>query len=330
MTKELSTSQPGERVWTYLVLAFALSWALWIPVILWKDNPVFLNLSGGPALAAMWLAASAHRPQRNPARTLAFALFVPLCWIVVTLDIGANAGPGGHLQFNPWLLVPSAISAWIISGAFSRDSGVRSLMRTLVAPRHWRWCAVSLLALPAFMLLTVFLGGALGLAVISPVPGVTGWPLAGLIAVRFLHYLLFTSVCEEPGWRGFLLPRLQARFSPLVATILVWLPWAVWHLPLDLTRPGGGWSLSVILQQRGATLLIVSILLTWLYNRSQGDLLSPVLFHGAMGSIPFVLPAAPALRPLIFVRDIAVVLAERMWRRGAPPVTRETGLSANA
>jgi CAAX protease family protein len=122
-------------------------------------------------------------------------------------------------------------------------------------------------------------------------------------------------VFEEPGWRGFLLPRLQARFSPLIATVLVWLPWAIWHLPLDLTRPGGAWSLSMILQQRGVALLIVSILITWLYNRSRGALLSPVLFHGAMGSFPFVLPAAPALRPLIFVWAIVVVITEKMWRR---------------
>jgi uncharacterized protein len=328
MTERTSASGVETRVGTYLVLAFALSWTLWIPVILWKDNPVFLNLGGGPALAAMWLVASGHRPGKNHTRLLAFALLVPLCWIVAILDVGASAGPAVPLHFNPWLLLPSAISAWIISGAFSRDSGVRSLMRTLVAPPDWRWCVVSVLALPVFMMITVVVGRALGLAVISPVPGVRGWPLAGLIGVRFFHYLFFTSVFEEPGWRGFLLPRFQARFSPLAATILVWLPWAVWHLPLDLTRPGGAWSLSMILQQRGATLLIVSILITWLYNRSRGALLSPVLFHGAMGSFPFVLPAAPALRPLIFVWAIIVVVAEKMWRRGSFPRAQEGLLGA--
>jgi membrane protease YdiL (CAAX protease family) len=323
MTEKRSTSGTETRVGAYLALAFALSWALWIPVMLWKDNPVFLNLSGGPALAAMWLAASRHRPRKNHARLLAFALIVPFCWIVVILDVGANAGPAVPLRFNPYLLLPSAISAWIVSGAFSHDSGVRSLMRTLVAPPNWRWCAIAVLALPAFMLITVVVGRASGLAVISPVPGVTGRPLASLLGVRFFHYLFFTAVFEEPGWRGFLLPRLQARFSPLVATVLVWLPWAVWHLPLDLTRPGGGWGLSMILQQRGLTLLIISILITWLYNRSRGALLSPVLFHGAMGSFPFVLSAAPALRPLIFVWAIIVVVADRMWHRRSSQLAQE-------
>src|SRR5580698_5096490 len=212
---EMNASGKKAGIGTFLLLAFGLSWVLWIPVMLWKDNPVFLNLSGGPALAAMWLAGSTHRPRRNRARLLAFGLLVPVCWIVVILDIGANAGPAIPLRLNLWLLVPSAISAWIVSGAFSSDSGVRQLMRTLVAPRDWRWCVIAALALPAFMMVTVVAARALGLVVIRPVTGVAGLPLTGLIIARFLHYLLFTAVFEEPGWRGFLLPRLPARFAPL-------------------------------------------------------------------------------------------------------------------
>jgi membrane protease YdiL (CAAX protease family) len=314
MAETPESPRPQTGIWVYLALAFALSWTLWIPVILWKENPVFLNLSGGPALAAMWLSASKHTPRANPARLFAFAVLVPLCWLVVVLDVGASAEPATPLRFNPGLLLPSAISAWIISGAFSRDSGIRTLLRTLVAPPDWRWCFIALLSLPAFLMITVVLGYALGLPVINPVPGVPIGALTALIAVRFFHYLLFTAVFEEPGWRGFLLPRLQRRFSPLMATILVWLPWAVWHLPLDFSRPGG-WSLAAILQLRGPTLLVVSILITGLYNRSRGALLSPVLFHAGMGSFPFLLPAAPSLRPLIFVWAIAVVVSDRMWRR---------------
>lgn len=125
---------------------------------------------------------------QNTALLLAFGLLVPFCWIVVILDVGANAGRATPLQFNPWLLLPSAISAWIVSGGFSSDAGKRSLMQTLVVPRDWRWCVISGVALPAFMMITVVVGQALGLAVISPVPGVTGWSLVALTAVRFLHY----------------------------------------------------------------------------------------------------------------------------------------------
>ena len=51
---------------------------------------------------------------------------------------------------------------------------------------------------------------------------------------------------EPPAWRGFLLPKLQERFSPLVASIFVWLPWAAWHAPLDFSGGiGSNWALWV-------------------------------------------------------------------------------------
>ena len=262
---------------------------------------------------AMWFAATGGFPRTERKRLLAFALLIPVCWAVVVLNVRAESFPGDPVRFDWRLLLPSFISAWIVSGAFSNNAGTRSLLRTLVVPRKPAWCAIALVSLPAFMIATVIFGYALGLPVIRPIPGISNGALMVLIPVRFLHYLLFVAVYEEPGWRGFLLPRLQSRFSLLMATVALWTAWAVWHLPLDFTRPGG-WTMSGILQQRGPTLLVVSILITWLYNRAEGALLSPVLFHAAMGTFPFVLPAAPALLPLIVVWAIVVMITDRMWR----------------
>lgn len=39
---------------------------------------------------------------------------------------------------------------------------------------------------------------------------------------------------EEPGWRGFALPRLEVRFGLVRAWLLLGLLWAGWHLPLFL------------------------------------------------------------------------------------------------
>jgi len=64
------------------------------------------------------------------------------------------------------------------------------------------------------------------------------WPRADQLAHwpgmldTFLIALLFVALGEEPGWRGFLLPRLQQRFAPLTADLVLGAIWALWHLPL--------------------------------------------------------------------------------------------------
>jgi membrane protease YdiL (CAAX protease family) len=302
-----------SRIWIWLAVVFPLSWALWIPVIIDKANPMFLDLGGGPALAAMWVVARRAGRRVNPARIVAFAAFFALAFAVISLNAPLYSNPPSPLRFDPWLLAPAAIPAWILSGAFSSDSGVRTLLRGIVTPPNWRWPVIVLLILPVFMLATALIGRLLGLPVQFPARGLTASQLASVTAIRFFHYLLFGATFEEPGWRGFLLPELLRRYSPLAASVVLWLPWAIWHLPLDVTRPG--WSVGQVVMARMVVLPIFSILLTWAYERSGRGLLSPLIFHAATGSFPYLLPFSPPLLiPLAIVFMIGAVVSSRMWR----------------
>lgn len=101
--------------------------------------------------------------------------------------------------------------------------------------------------------------------------------------LTFILYNIFTfGYGEEGGWRGYALPLLQKRFSPLTASVILTAFWAMWHLPLFFYRPGytgmdaagvAGWVLS---------LLTGSILLTWLYNGSKQSLLVCAVFHATI------------------------------------------------
>ena len=327
MTASQTRFSPS-RVWIFLALVFPISWLLWVPVMLDKTNPVFLNLSGGPALVAMWVAGSRNGRAWNLRRLLVFVAVIPLCWMIVIVNVALNSNPPAPLQFNPGLLLPSAISAWIVSGACSPDTGIRTLFRGFPSPESngadkesagWRWPAIALLIIPVLLLATAAIGRAIGLPVANPASGLTASQLAGLAATRFLHYLMFTAVFEEPGWRGFLLPRLQRtatgvgpdahkrinspprraalcavsekrRFSPLIASVLV--------------------------RQRVVVLLIFSVLITWLYNHSPHGLLSAVIFHGATGSFLYVLPySPPIIVPLAVALVACAIVSGRMWRK---------------
>jgi membrane protease YdiL (CAAX protease family) len=154
---------------------------------------------------------------------------------------------------------------------------------------------------------------ALGGTVVTPPSRGTLPRVVASGAVTFLYSLFFTGILEEPGWRGFLLPRLEQRFSPLLASVLVWAPWALWHAPLDFSGSVGHSWISY-LQIRVVFFLPITIIFTWLYNRSQGNILSTAIFHAGMNTFPFVLPYAPKMLGLILLWAVYVVVAERMWR----------------
>jgi membrane protease YdiL (CAAX protease family) len=82
---------------------------------------------------------------------------------------------------------------------------------------------------------------------------------------------------EEIGWRGFALPRLEARYKPLLGALIVGVLWALWHIPLFV------WSGSPMSKMPfwtwGVGVLGRSILLAWLYNRSGRSLAICSLFH---------------------------------------------------
>ncbi|HSL27771.1 MAG TPA: CPBP family intramembrane glutamic endopeptidase, partial [Anaerolineales bacterium] len=95
-----------------------------------------------------------------------------------------------------------------------------------------------------------------------------------LLAVVFFVF----AVPEELGWRGYALPKLLERYSPLAAGLIVGVLWGSLHLALLL--PGmmneGAPPLPTVLALVGG-----SVLFTWLYVNSDGSILLTTLFHAA-------------------------------------------------
>lgn len=74
---------------------------------------------------------------------------------------------------------------------------------------------------------------------------------------------IFLGGLEEPGWRGFALPRLQQRYTPVRATLLLGVVWGLWHLPVQ--------PLAIVVT------VPLAFFYTWLFNRTHSALLCIVL-----------------------------------------------------
>ena len=125
----------------------------------------------------------------------------------------------------------------------------------------------------------------------------------------FLVVLTIGGGLEEPGWRGFALPRLQEQHTPVKATLALGVIWGVWHLPL--------YGLAFV----GPMLFV--FFYTWLYNRTGSVLLcillhadfTPALDHLAVGEGALVVDLA--ILVTLATGAVAIVVLTR-GRLGRP------------
>lgn len=134
---------------------------------------------------------------------------------------------------------------------------------------HRGWLAFTLLSPFVFLL-----GAVAVLTVTSGVPdfgNITAGRLSTWRGVMDLFFVssVLQSLGEEPGWRGYMLPRLRKVFGPLAASVVIFPVWLLWHLPFFLSRPEFG-----IAQFAGFSLGILSaslwMTLMWDATRSSG------------------------------------------------------------
>lgn len=155
-----------------------------------------------------------------------------------------------------------ALAGWIVtrrSGASVR-AWAKQIVHWRVKPRFYLYA----LGLPA--LLWAAMNGAL--VVLGKEVDLS---LVGGRLPAYLGTVVFVSILgggfEEPGWRGFALPRLQDRYkTPVRATLVLAFFWGLWHLPL--------YGLGFV----GP--MFYAFFYTYLYNKTRSVLLC-ILLHGS-------------------------------------------------
>ena len=208
------------------------------------------------------------------------------------------------------------LAAFIMTATIEGRAGVRRLLGRLVL---WRvgigWYLFALLGVPLIMVVgTMVYSGEL------PNLGALGGPsyLLSYLGTFALVVVLGGPLFEEIGWRGFALPRMERLHGALLASLILGVLWALWHLPEFLVpswaaSSGGGGLVGITLFT--LTALTFTIVITWVFNNTRASLLLAILFHASIDAFTFPLAAmfpakalASAFPLMIGFGVVAVVL----------------------
>ena len=180
----------------------------------------------------------------------------------------------------------SIIMTWLTLG---RTAVVKLLKRFLIWRVGWRWYALAFLLFPAINLFAIALNTLISGTSLD-FKDIFASGIFGESANLWLFVIPFFLVDaisngEEIGWRGYVLPRLQAKYSALVSSLILGIIWGLWHLPKFLGESDA--SAFGLLMVR---ILASAILYTWLYNDTKGSLLLVTIFHAAGNTAGVFLP----------------------------------------
>jgi len=229
-----------------------------------------------------------------------FLIAYAVTWSIGFLFIVLLQRPPTLAVIVPMIAGPT-IAAFSMTAVTEGRAGMGRLLRRYVLWRvGWLWYLLVLIAIPALLLLSILVLPG-GMLLVSHI--LANYPLAYIIAL-FLGGAFF----EEPGWRGFALPRLQQGSGPLRGTLLLGGLWTFWHMPLFFVPGFNGAGTDVVgISLAVAEFLVgttaMAVIFTWVFNNTRGSLLLAILLHASLDT------AAPSFASLLIFSTLYAVFA---------------------
>jgi hypothetical protein len=230
----------------------------------------------------------------------------------------------GAIPEDVWFLFiwGTALGALFVVAVTEGWAGVKAWAGRIV---RWRvgliWYLVALGLTPLMRLAAFGLNLALG----APAPPAEAWGGWAEVPGAFVFIFLTIGIGEELGFRGYALPKLMERYSPLVASLILGVLRVIWHAPLFLA----GDSPWVILM-----VLFGDVLFAWVFVNTRGSVLLALLLHSAFnasGEIFFPLFAgAYAEQQTMLLAIVFIVVAAVIAGAFRPKLMRRRAEQADA
>ena len=197
-----------------------------------------------------------------------FILAYALAWMLIPL-MSISLAFGFLALFGP------AFSAILITRLTEGPVGLRELWRrALLWKAGLLSYAFAILFPPVLILIQMGIAYLLG----TPVTFFTNGMVGLATAILFIG--------EELGWRGYALPKLLAQRTPITASLILGVLWALWHLP-NFIFPVAGVPALGPFPVVAVWIMAQTFLVTWLYINSKGSILIATLFHASINAFTF-------------------------------------------
>lgn len=214
-----------KSIVVFYVLAFAISWAGWLPLLLLSSQKYF-------SAAAIYIKAFLIFPAASP-----------------------------------------VLAALLTRRLIYTEENRKSLVKMVF---HFRveliWYLAAAFAPLAILVLTKFFESFINHPQESSLPAGT---LSDVLSILIVS--LAANPCEEIGWRGFALPRLQNIYNPFIASLLIGILSGLWHLPFFYWRESPMATYPFLPWLTGT--ICVAFIATWLFNNTKRSLVIVSLFH---------------------------------------------------
>lgn len=170
------------------------------------------------------------------------------------------------------------LAAFWVTGVIEGRAGMSRLFRRIFQVRAGlQWYAVVL-----FVFLGIWLIAYSLLYKGAPLANLAANPslLLSMFLPNVVIGLLIPSIAEEPGWRGFALPRMQKTYGPIVATLVLGILHGIWHLPALFTPMLGPFTMNgfiiFVLTAAAGTFIY-----TWVFNNTRGSVWIAMVLHAS-------------------------------------------------
>jgi uncharacterized protein len=208
-----------------------------------------------------------------------FVLTYLISWTLMTPAMIAGLDSLAAIPFFVGVFGPFLAAAVVTRAT---GTSVRAWVHDVFRWRQsWRWYA-GVVVFP--VVLAVVASAEFALAGESLDFGLVGERAASFVPL-FAYCLLLNGGPEELGWRGFALPRLLERFSPVRATVLLGTAWGLWHLPLLIAEDNPDHNLApvafaaMIVWTLGG-IVAYAFTYTYVWNRTKSVFLCMLLHAG--------------------------------------------------